>query len=254
MIPRAVEHIFKYQEELKEKGWNFEFQASSLEIYNEHISDLLSNDPHAYLDISQRGKEVGVEGLTQVIVTSPEDVYPLLSRAKQNRSVGRTDLNSHSSRSHLIFQIFLNGKNSHSHAERHGVLNLIDLAGSERLKQSNAEGVRREETKHINKSLSALADVIGALGKKKKHIPFRNSKLTFLLQNYLGGDAKTLMFVNLCPGADKIDESLCALRFASRVNATELGPARRLIERQRSSFNSRSPVRSPRVKIPLKKF
>merc|ERR1719483_1836215 len=240
MIPRAVEHIFKYQEELKEKGWNFEFQASSLEIYNEHISDLLSNDPHAYLDISQRGKEVGVEGLTQVIVTSPEDVYPLLSRAKQNRSVGRTDLNSHSSRSHLIFQIFLNGKNSHSHAERHGVLNLIDLAGSERLKHSNAEGVRREETKHINKSLSALADVIGALGKKKKHIPFR--------------DAKTLMFVNLCPGADKIDESLCALRFASRVNATELGPARRLIERQRSSFNSRSPVRSPRVKIPLKKF
>jgi kinesin family protein C1 len=104
-----------------------------------------------------------------------------------------------------------------------GVLNLIDLAGSERLKKSEATDARRKETQAINQSLSFLGDVFVALGKKSKHIPYRNSTLTYLLQKALGGDGKTLMMLNLSPAPSSYEESKCSLEFASRVNAVEMG-------------------------------
>ena len=112
-------------------------------------------------------------------------------------------------------------------AARHGALHLVDLAGSERLSRSGAQGESLKETQAINKSLSALGDVIAALGAKAGHVPYRNSKLTWLLAPALGGDAKTLMLVNVAPGREAANETLCSLRFAAKVNAVELATVKR---------------------------
>ena len=142
-----------------------------------------------------------------ITVKDEAHIYQLLKKAENNRVVAETMCNERSSRSHLIFQIKVDKS----------TLNLIDLAGSERLNTTKVEGERQKETLAINKSLSALADVISAL-KEKRHVPYRNSKLTFLLQNYLGSmSSKTLMIVNLNPIS--INESLCSLRFAAKVNS-----------------------------------
>ena len=127
-------------------------------------------------------------------------------------------MNDHSSRSHMVFTLNLTGVDA-SGAPRRGVLNLVDLAGSERLSRTGATGDRLKEAQSINKSLSALGDVIAARAEKAAHVPYRNSKLTYLLQNALGGDAKTLMFANVSPVAESAQETLCSLRFAAKVNA-----------------------------------
>eukprot|EP00495_Collosphaeridae_sp_1-RS-2012_P003793 TRINITY_DN310_c0_g1_i2.p1 TRINITY_DN310_c0_g1~~TRINITY_DN310_c0_g1_i2.p1 ORF type:complete len:247 (-),score=24.24 TRINITY_DN310_c0_g1_i2:27-740(-) len=235
MIPRSVAQYFRYTtEKLKERHWKFECKATYLEIYNERIRDLLrSEDTRQKLEIVQRNKKkkdlFEVSGLKEVIVSSSSEVFPILHQAKKNRSTASTDCNDVSSRSHSLFQLFLNGFNSESKQTVNGVMNLIDLAGSERLKISNAQGQRLKETKAINKSLSNLGDVIMALAAKQNHVPYRNSALTKLLMNYLGGDSKTLMFVNLCPDQARWEESLCSLRFAAKVNACDIGTARRTV-------------------------
>ena len=138
-------------------------------------------------------------------------MFALLKRGEQNRAVAVTACNERSSRSHSIFQIKLPSGYS---------ISLVDLAGSERLSNSKVEGDRLKESLAINKSLSALADVISAMKDKNKkgHVPYRNSKLTFVLQNQLGSESsKVLMIVNLNPISP--NESLCSLRFASKVNS-----------------------------------
>ena len=124
----------------------------------------------------------------------------------------------------------LDGDNAGSGAATRGALHLVDLAGSERLSRSGAAGEALRETQAINKSLSALGDVIAALGAKAAHVPYRNSKLTWLLAGALGGDAKTLMLVNVAPAREAAGETLCSLRFAAKVNAVELATAKRVGE------------------------
>ncbi|KAJ7287918.1 hypothetical protein O6H91_11G021800 [Diphasiastrum complanatum] len=242
VIPRSVEQIFQSSQALQAQGWKFKMQASMLEIYNETIRDLLVNSRRTSLD-SQRsdggtpGKQhvvkhepngnTFVTDLTVVEVTSWKEVSSLLRRAAQSRSVGKTAMNDHSSRSHCVFTLRIAGTNENTEQQVHGVLNLIDLAGSERLSRSCATGERLRETQAINKSLSSLGDVILAIGNKEQHIPYRNSKLTYLLQPCLGGDSKTLMFVNIAPESKSLNESLCSLRFAAKVNACEIGVPRR---------------------------
>ena len=132
-------------------------------------------------------------------------------------------MNATSSRSHTLFMLYITGTHAGAGQQLEGCLNLVDLAGSERVERSGATGDRLREACNINRSLSSLADVFTAIGAKQAHVPFRNSKLTHLLQPCLSGDGKTLMFVNIAPEESHAEETLCSLRFASQVNSVELG-------------------------------
>jgi hypothetical protein len=219
----------------------FDVRCSVLEIHNERVVDLLGEPgDQRVLDIRQGGpRGVHVPGLTQERVTSLEQVQDAIKRGQQNRSVGATDMNEHSSRSHLVVQIVVGATYHAPQAagasaadasagalmQTLSKLTLVDLAGSERLARSKAEGDRLKETQSINKSLAALGDCIAALAQKQKHVPYRNSKLTFLLQDSLGGDAKTLMFCNVSPSTSSEQETICSLQFAQRVRKVEKGAA-----------------------------
>ncbi|XP_024004376.1 kinesin-like protein KIN-14M isoform X2 [Eutrema salsugineum] len=240
LIPRCLEQIFRTRQSLRSQGWKYELQVSMLEIYNETIRDLLSTSkeavradngvsPQKYAIKHDASGNTHVVELTVVDVRSSREVSFLLDHAARNRSVGKTAMNEQSSRSHFVFTLKISGYNESTEQQVQGVLNLIDLAGSERLSKSGSTGDRLKETQAINKSLSSLGDVIFALAKKEDHVPFRNSKLTYLLQPCLGGDSKTLMFVNITPEPSSTGESLCSLRFAARVNACEIGTAHRQV-------------------------
>ncbi|KAL9392623.1 hypothetical protein Peur_016543 [Populus x canadensis] len=245
LIPRSLEQIFQTSQSLIAQGWKYKMQASMLEIYNETIRDLLSTNKSSGAENGAPGKQytikhdangnTNVTDLTIVDVCRIEEISSLLRQAAQSRSVGKTQMNEQSSRSHFVFTLRISGVNEGTEQQVQGVLNLIDLAGSERLSRSGATGDRLKETQAINRSLSSLSDVIFALAKKEDHVPFRNSKLTYLLQPCLGGDSKTLMFVNISPDPASVGESLCSLRFAARVNACEIGIPRRQMTAQMTS-------------------
>ncbi|XP_072287463.1 kinesin-like protein KIFC1 [Pyxicephalus adspersus] len=231
MIPRAIRQIFSSAEELKSKGWEYKFTASFLEIYNETIKDLLVNRPEKKQEyeirkVNNTSNDVYVTNLRYVEVSSVEEVHDLLHAAKLNRSVAKTALNDRSSRSHSVFQLKIEGENKLRDVHTSSVISLIDLAGSERLDRSLSTGDRLKETQSINTSLSTLGMVITSLCNKDSHIPYRNSKLTYLLQNSLGGNSKVLMFVNISPLEENFAESLNSLRFASKVNECVIGTAR----------------------------
>ncbi|KAL0459726.1 UNVERIFIED_CONTAM: Kinesin-like protein KIN-14F [Sesamum latifolium] len=145
---------------------------------------------------------------------------------QRNRAVGATALNDRSSRSHSCLTVHVQGRDLTSGNILRGCMHLVDLAGSERVDKSEVTGDRLKEAQHINKSLSALGDVISSLAQKNSHVPYRNSKLTQLLQDSLGGQAKTLMFVHISPEPDAVGETISTLKFAERVATVELGAAR----------------------------
>uniref|UniRef100_H3H2I8 Kinesin-like protein n=1 Tax=Phytophthora ramorum TaxID=164328 RepID=H3H2I8_PHYRM len=237
IIPRAIEMILQECETLKDQGWNYTTKVSFLEIYNETLKDLLATKLNSddKLGIKKDAKGgVYVPGLTAVDVTATEQVEVLMERASRAKSVACTDMNAQSSRSHSVFTLHLQGVNDKDGVMLNGQLNLVDLAGSERASRSNVSGDRLKETQAINKSLSCLADVFNAIGNKASHIPFRNSKLTYLLQSSLSGDGKTLMMVNLSPTLESASESLCSLRFARQVNQCELGKPKRQIKSKKA--------------------
>ncbi|KAG7393040.1 hypothetical protein PHYBOEH_006202 [Phytophthora boehmeriae] len=238
IIPRAIDLIINCCSELTSMGWNYFLTVTFYEIYNETIRDLLTVDngearKHT-IRTDNRGRNY-VEGLTEVDIDfnqAEEQVEEIVNLAACNRSVDRTDMNAHSSRSHSIFALKIQGYNEAQNTEVEGTLSLVDLAGSERLSRSHATGSRLKEAQAINKSLSALADVFQALAKKSPHIPYRNSKLTYALQPALSGDGKTLMMANLSPTYASLDESLCSMRFADKVSQCELGaPVRQIKSR-----------------------
>lgn len=186
MISRAISQIFQTADALKDKGWKYELEGQFLEIYNENLNDLLGKPDQmdkSKLDIRHDDTKMKttVTNLTTVTLDSPEKVEFVLKRAWDNRSVAATKVNERSSRSHSVFILKLMGENTVTGDKSEGVLNLIDLAGSERLSQSQAAGERLKETQAINKSLSSLGDVIQALGGSKDHVPYRNSKVSLFL-------------------------------------------------------------------------
>ncbi|XP_071888261.1 carboxy-terminal kinesin 2-like isoform X3 [Anas platyrhynchos] len=206
----------------------YSFSASFLEIYNEALRDLLGGDRGGELEIrhvSSASKELHVPNLRCVPVASEDEVLGLLQTAASKRSVARTALNDRSSRSHCVFQLHIQGSNASRALRCSSVLSLVDLAGSERLDKCQASGQRLRETQAINSSLATLGLVIMAISNKEPHVPYRNSKLTYLLQNSLRGNAKMLMFVNISPLEENLAESLNSLRFASKVNECMVGTA-----------------------------
>ena len=185
MIPRAVHQIYDTAKSLEEKGWKYCMEGSFVEVYNENLNDLLGKSDeldkkkHEIRHDMQRCKTT-ITGATVVELDAPDKVESILQRATANRSVAATKANERSSRSHSVFILRLNGENSVTGEKSEGTLNLVDLAGSERLSHSGATGERLKETQSINKSLSCLGDVIGALGQGKEggHVPYRNSKVS----------------------------------------------------------------------------
>ena len=223
VIPNAFAHIFESVKATSDV--EFLIRCSYLEIYNEEIKDLLGN-PKSQLKCEVKedpGKGVFIKNLTDIVVESEQDMTNALERGLQSRHVAATQMNEQSSRSHSIFTIVveMSSKDAHTGKDmlRAGKLNLVDLAGSERQKKTGAEGALLKEGAKINLSLSALGNVISALseGKPGKHVPYRDSKLTRLLQDSLGGNTKTLMVAAISPADYNYDETTSTLRYANRA-------------------------------------
>ncbi|EYU17398.1 hypothetical protein MIMGU_mgv1a000460mg [Erythranthe guttata] len=227
MTPRVFEYLFsriqKDKDARREEKLKFTCRCSFLEIYNEQILDLL--DPSSInLQIREDSKKgVYVENLTEVEVSSARDVIQQLIQGAANRKVASTNMNHASSRSHSVFTCIIESKWESQGVTHHRFarLNLVDLAGSERQKSSGAEGERLKEATNINKSLSTLGLVIMNLvsvsNGKSLHVPYRDSKLTFLLQDSLGGNAKTIIIANISPSTSCSLETLSTLKFAQRA-------------------------------------
>lgn len=228
IIPNAFEHIFNH---IKSCGSSIQFlvRASYLELYNEEVIDLL-NPKAGKLDIKEK-PDVGVyvKDLRSFVIKDCGgnkmrliiEMERLMTFGNKNRSVGATEMNARSSRSHSIFTITVEASEKDSTGEDHirvGKLHLVDLAGSERQSKTGATGDRLKEATKINLSLSALGNVISSLvDGKSSHIPYRDSKLTRLLQDSLGGNSNTLMLATISPASYNFDETLSTLRYANRA-------------------------------------
>ena len=226
VIPNAFDHIFGF---IKTEGESRKFflRCSFVEIYNEEVRDLLGNKDKK-LDIREDPKKgTFLKDLTYVTIKNPADIDKSLDTGNKNRHVGATSMNDQSSRSHSLFTVYLEieekGENNNSRIKS-GKLNLVDLAGSERVGKTNATGQTFDEGKKINLSLTALGSVIDALSQNRKYIPYKDSKLTRLLADSLGGNTKTVMFANISPASYNYDETLGTLRYASRAKLIKNAP------------------------------
>lgn len=227
IIPRAIEDIFNRIKADTSTRSKYLVRASYVQIYNEVISDLLKPE-RVNLHIREDKKRgVFVEGLSEWVVRTPDEIYGLMDRGASQRTTGATRMNELSSRSHAVFIVIVEnsklteeaGQAELRQSFKVGKLNLVDLAGSERVGRSGATGVRLEESKKINQSLSALGNVIKALTEPKgrPHIPYRDSKLTRILEDSLGGNCKTTMMAMISPALESFTESLSTLKFANRA-------------------------------------
>ncbi|KAL6112483.1 kif17 [Pungitius sinensis] len=227
VIPRAFEHIFESIQ--CAENTKFLVRASYLEIYNEEIRDLLGSDTKQRLELKEHPERgVHVRNLSVRTVHSVGECERIVEQGWRNRAVGFTLMNKDSSRSHSIFTIHLEIYNTDAGGQdrlRAGKLNLVDLAGSERQSKTGATGERLREAAKINLSLSALGNVISALvDGRSKHVPYRDSKLTRLLQDSLGGNTRTLMIACLSPADNNYEESLSTLRYANRAKSIQNRP------------------------------
>ncbi|KAM9830234.1 kinesin-like protein KIF3B [Syngnathus typhle] len=220
VIPNSFDHIFTHIS--RSQNQQYLVRASYLEIYQEEIRDLLSKDQARRLELRERPDTgVYVKDLSSFVTKSVREIENVMNVGNQNRSVGSTNMNEHSSRSHAIFVITVECSELGPDGENHirvGKLNLVDLAGSERQTKTGAQGERLKEATKINLSLSALGNVISALvDGRSSHIPYRDSKLTRLLQDSLGGNARTVMVANIGPASYNVEETLTTLRYSNRA-------------------------------------
>ncbi|BFG35638.1 hypothetical protein CerSpe_219130 [Prunus speciosa] len=228
---RTLQQLFEIAKERSET-FSYSISVSVLEVYNEQIRDLLATSPSSKrLEIKQASEGCHhVPGIVEAKVENIKEVWSVLQAGSNARAIGSNNVNEHSSRSHCLLSIMVRSKNLINGECTKSKLWLVDLAGSERLAKTDVQGERLKEAQNINRSLSALGDVISALANKSSHIPYRNSKLTHLLQDSLGGDSKTLMFVQISPSDQDLGETLSSLNFATRVRGIELGPAKKQVD------------------------
>ncbi|KAI3427016.1 hypothetical protein D9Q98_006959 [Chlorella vulgaris] len=228
---RALDDLFQLNRE-RHAEVEYNIKVQLLEIYNESIRDLLVPDIKARQQgslqlVNTQRSGSNVPEATQVPVSCTEDVLEVMERGQRNRAVAETKMNSRSSRSHQVLTVMVEGSSKITHARTHGCLHLVDLAGSERVGKSGAEGQQLLEAQNINRSLSALGTVMHALASKSAHVPFRDSKLTQLLQDSLSGQAKTMMFMHVAPEMSSVSETLSTLNFGRNVTEITLGAAKK---------------------------
>lgn len=237
LIPRAISHLFR---EISERPqFACTVRISYLEIYNEQIVDLLStingndngnssvSDPTNLTVVEDRNGNSHVKGLTVQIANNEEEALNLLFEGETNRSIAEHQLNKSSTRSHCIFTLYVESRSRVESTEKviSSKLNLVDLAGSERISKTHTMGVSLKEAMYINKSLTFLEQVIIALSDKKRdHIPYRQSKLTHVLRDSLGGNCNTLMIANIWGEKEHIEETISTLRFATRMMCVTNSP------------------------------
>ncbi|XP_029352522.1 kinesin-like protein KIF3C isoform X2 [Echeneis naucrates] len=230
VIPNAFDHIFTHISR-SQSDKQYLVRASYLEIYREEIRDLLDpNHANARALELRESPDTGVyvRDLTSCVCKSIKEIEEVMNVGNQARAVGATDMNEHSSRSHALFLITVECSQPGPDGRKHirvGRLNLVDLAGSERQAKTGVQGERLKEAAKINLSLSALGNVISALADGRSgHVPYRDSKLTRLLQDSLGGNAKTVMVATLGPAPQHYDETITTLRYASRAKNIQNQP------------------------------
>lgn len=224
IIFRSLNRISILSASLIQKGYDVKYNLKYIEVYNENITDLISNKA---VTIVHDSESVRFKDYDDLVSDDINKIIETVRVSSCKRRTEETNCNSSSSRSHSVFILEILVQNPEE--TRRGSLCLIDLAGSERLNESKAENERLKETQHINKSLSALGNVIMSLKRKDKHIPFRDSKLTHLMQEYLSGKSRTTMIVNVNP--ENSNETVCSLRFAIKVSECSLGSTNRNVKK-----------------------
>ncbi|XP_057641890.1 kinesin-like protein KIF13B isoform X1 [Chionomys nivalis] len=273
LIPRLCSGLFERTQKEESEEQSFKVEVSYMEIYNEKVRDLLDPKGSRQTLKVREHSVLGpyVDGLSKLAVTSYKDIESLMSEGNKSRTVAATNMNEESSRSHAVFKITLTHTlydvKSGTSGEKVGKLSLVDLAGSERATKTGAAGDRLKEGSNINKSLTTLGLVISALadqgaGKNKnKFVPYRDSVLTWLLKDSLGGNSKTAMVATVSPAADNYDETLSTLRYADRAkhivnhavvnedpNARIIRDLREEVEKLREQLTKAEAMKSPELK------
>uniref|UniRef100_A0A6I8SJU0 Kinesin family member 13B n=1 Tax=Xenopus tropicalis TaxID=8364 RepID=A0A6I8SJU0_XENTR len=273
LIPRLCSTLFERTQKAENEELSFKVEVSFMEIYNEKVRDLLDPKGSRQSLKVREHKVLGpyVDGLSKLAVTSYKDIESLMSEGNKSRTVAATNMNEESSRSHAVFNIILTHTlvdvKSGTSGEKVSKLSLVDLAGSERATKTGAAGERLKEGSNINKSLTTLGLVISALadqgaGKNKnKFVPYRDSVLTWLLKDSLGGNSKTAMVATVSPAADNYDETLSTLRYADRAknivnhavvnedpNARIIRELREEVEKLRVQLTQAESMKAPELK------
>ncbi|XP_056236718.1 kinesin-like protein KIF13A isoform X10 [Seriola aureovittata] len=276
LIPRLCCSLFERVHREENEAHTFKVEVSYMEIYNEKVRDLLDPKGSRQSLKVREHKVLGpyVDGLSQLAVTSFEDIEVLMSEGNKSRTVAATNMNEESSRSHAVFSIIvtqtLYDLQSGNSGEKVSKLSLVDLAGSERVSKTGAAGERLKEGSNINKSLTTLGCVISALadqsaGKgKAKFVPYRDSVLTWLLKDNLGGNSKTAMIATVSPAADNYEETLSTLRYADRAkrivnhavvnedpNARIIRELREEVEKLKVQLSQAESMKAPELKEKL---
>ncbi|XP_026740506.1 kinesin-like protein Klp68D isoform X2 [Trichoplusia ni] len=226
VIPRAFRHMWAHIENSASPDVTHLVSCSYIELYLEDVRDLLAKDCKK---LTIRGQELNgfyIPEMTSVVCKSAAEMVRVMRAGNRNRAAGRTDMNEHSSRSHAVFLVTVETAHRKTNRIRVGKLNLVDLAGSERQRKTGASAERLREASRINQALSSLGNVISALAENSPHVPYRDSKLTRILQDSLGGNSKTIMIANIGPASYNYDETITTLRYAHRAKAIKNKPVR----------------------------
>uniref|UniRef100_A0A8C1JZ20 Kinesin family member 13Bb n=1 Tax=Cyprinus carpio TaxID=7962 RepID=A0A8C1JZ20_CYPCA len=273
LIPRLCSSLFQRTVQEQREGESFTVEVSYMEIYNEKVRDLLEPKGSRQALRVREHKVLGpyVDGLSRLAVTSYKDIESLMSEGNKSRTVAATNMNEESSRSHAVFNIILTHTlrdlKTGTSGEKVSKLSLVDLAGSERADKTGAGGERLKEGSNINRSLTTLGLVISALAEqgagknKSKFVPYRDSVLTWLLKDSLGGNSRTAMVATVSPAADNYDETLSTLRYADRAksivnhavvnedpNARIIRELREEVEKLRSQLTEAESMKAPELK------